>query len=184
VQEQHSQAAREARGAVTALADSLTSEMDVDKAQDYLRALLRQSATDTNRNTPPKEAVKSALVGNGHWRGDAYSSGAIQNYTKFFREAQKLDSGRSKKYWSTPVEMLARGFESFLFDAAKGGSPYLVGPSRADGAMSQKTGYEGAPYPMGKERAYVAERYKEFLDLFDRNTSTVSMQPEAPLMVA
>jgi len=49
--------------------------------------------------------------------------------TMFFKNAEKADKSRSKKYWSTPHEMFARSFESFVHDCLqKKGikSDYLV----------------------------------------------------------
>jgi len=40
--------------------------------------------------------------------------------TDFLKEAKRIDSFRASDYWSTPVEMGARAFESFIYDKLQG----------------------------------------------------------------
>jgi hypothetical protein len=93
--------------------------------------------------------------------------------TQYFINADELDKGREKKYWSTPVELLSRAFESLIFDLSKGGSPYLVGPTVADGYVSKKNGYAGTSYPAGKERPQINQIYQQMLDQINPETLEV-----------
>ena len=162
-----------ARKAVESLGESLQHRWAPDLVEPFLRGLLQDAASSKERNTPPKNAVFNAIR---HDPKSRYGYGMTEGYTraqdttKFFDDARDMDRGADKKYWSTPVELLARGFETFLFDAAKGGSPYLVGPTRGDGFMTPKNGYKGIAYPVGEERKYIAEIYKLFLDQIDPDT--------------
>ncbi len=154
------------------LSSNLSMKWDVDNVEARLRGLLRDAAATKERNTPPKEAVFNAIRHDGsHYNRRApivYSDG--RKNTRFYNAAISMDSGASKNYWSTPAEMLARGFESFLFDASKGGSPYLVGPTRAPGFMTGKNGYKGTAYPEAAEREYVAGLYTTFFEQIDPET--------------
>jgi hypothetical protein len=60
--------------------------------------------------------------------------------------------------------LLSRAFESLIFDLSKGGSPYLVGPTVADGYITKKNGYAGTAYPEGKERPQINQIYQQMLD--------------------
>lgn len=168
--------ASEARKAVTALAEALVTFRTPELADSYLRSILRDASSDSNRNVPPKQAVLDAVRSNPRYRymvPNAYSTHSVGKTTGFYSDAQAMDRGADKKYWSTPVEMLARAFETFLYERSKGGSPYLVGPSRADGAMTPANGYGGTPYPRGEERKYIAKVVEEFVALFDPETLTL-----------
>lgn len=80
--------------------------------------------------------------------------------TSFFRNAKAL-SGKSgeKGYWARPTEMLARSFESFVFDriAERGNvSQYLV-QGVEDSLYAE--GYKGDPYPAKDERKAINDAY-------------------------
>jgi len=151
----------------------LKGMMDVDRVENNLRSILRDAAnTADNRNLPPKKAMFAAVT---QGRYDQQPS-IYQNSnepTKFYKDARNLDDGASPPYWSSDTEMLSRGFESMLFDASKGGSPYLVGPDRADGYISPKNGYAGTSYPTGKERPNINEVFKQMLEQIDPETLEV-----------
>lgn len=174
-------AGRQMRRAVNTLAEALKTRINPEAGDDYLRGLLRQSATDSARNTPPKQAVFDAISGGEYGRRygrlpDAYRQ--VTQPTGFYTNAKRMDEGSSKAYWSTPVELLARGFETYLFDESKGGSPYLVGPSRGDGVMTPANGYSGVAYPTGKEREYVGDLFDSFLQQID--PETLQFKPYKP----
>jgi hypothetical protein len=105
---------------------------------------------------------------------------ASQVESSFYKEAQKL-SGKSGSsgYWARPTEMLARSFESYVFDkiAARGEkSQYLVQGVEPDRYASET--YKGNPYPTGEERQAINAAYD---DLF--HTMQVREEPtgERPL---
>jgi hypothetical protein len=153
----------------------LKNYVDVETVENYLKGILRDTASSTdNRNLPPKKAFFAAISNQGSWQ----TASAIRNsdkQTQFFKDAQALDrdEGREPRYWSTDVELLSRAFEAMLFDASKGGSPYLVGPSVADGYVTKKNGYGGTTYPAGKERPNLNEVYKQMLTQIDPETLEV-----------
>jgi len=152
----------------------LSETIDVDAAEENLRSILRNVSNSVeNRNMPPKKAFFAAIA-NERW-STAPIYGNTRKETQFRRDARNLDKeeGRDPSYWSKPTEMLSRGFESMLFDASKGGSPYLVGPNRADGYISKKNGYGGTPYPAGSERPGLNEIFKQMLSQIDPDTLEV-----------
>jgi hypothetical protein len=156
------------RGVINLLSNTLSSRIHSDRLDAYLRGVLRDANNEKNRSTPPKDAVFAKINQQGSYATPVHEY--VKEQTQFKKEADNLDRGKSKAYWGTKVEMLARGFESFLFDKTKGGSPYLVGKSRADGYMTKKNGYAGTPYPTGEERAYIASVYENFFALIDGKT--------------
>ena len=152
----------------------LSEKIDVDAAEENLRSILRNVSNSVeNRNMPPKKAFFAA-ISNERW-STAPIYGDTSRATQFFRDARELDKGENREpiYWSKPTELLSRGFESMLFDAAKGGSPYLVSATRADGYISKKNGYAGTAYPTGSERPGLNEIFKQMLSQIDPDTLEV-----------
>jgi hypothetical protein len=150
-------------------ASTLQRMITVERVESNLRSILTSTAnTENNRNTPPKKAFFNAISNNRYGEADIYRSSFTD--TQFYKDALLLDRGREKDYWSTPVEMLSRSFESLIFDLSKGGSPYLVGPTVADAYVSKKNGYLGTTYPAGKERPKINEVYQQMLDQIDPET--------------
>ena len=153
----------------------LKNQIEIDTVENYLRSVLRDTAGSTdNRNLPPKKAFFAAITNQGYW-GTAPVFRDTDRQTQYFKDAAQLDKeeGREPRYWSTDVELLSRAFESMLFDLSKGGSPYLVGPTVADGYVSKKNGYAGTTYPAGKERQTLNEVYKQMLTQIDPETLEV-----------
>jgi len=151
---------------------ALQKIITVDKVENNLRDILTNTSnSENNRNIPPKKAFFNAISNRRYHEADIYDDSFV--YTQYFKDAYALDQGRDPKYWSTPVEMLSRAFESLIFDLSKGGSPYLVGPTVADGYVSKKNGYAGTSYPAGKERAQINEIYQQMLDQIDPDTLEV-----------
>jgi hypothetical protein len=71
--------------------------------------------------------------------------------TEYLNEAKKIDGFRASDYWSTPHEMGARAFESFIFDKLAAGakrSDYLV--HAVENKYYAMLGMK--PYPEGEER--------------------------------
>jgi hypothetical protein len=150
-------------------ASTLQKMITVERVESNLRSILTSTAnSENNRNTPPKKAFFNAISNSRYGEADIYRSSYTD--TQFYKDALVLDRGREKDYWSTPVEMLSRSFESLIFDLSKGGSPYLVGPTVADGYVSKKNGYAGNAYPVGKERPNINEVYQQMLDQIDPET--------------
>lgn len=83
--------------------------------------------------------------------------------SQFLENAKKLDSKKSKKYYTEPHEMLARAFECFVYDKLEeSGRPcdYLVHSVKGDLFRNDK--YTGNPYPSGEERATINGKMAEF----------------------
>lgn len=99
--------------------------------------------------------------------------------TNFFASAKKLDSKRSKSYWATNVELFARAFECWVFDAlAKKGirSDYLVHGVEemrfADGR------FRGNPYPSGQERIEINKQMDRVMDTVKKYIHLLSDQEQ------
>jgi len=153
----------------------LTGMIGVDRVEDNLRSILRNVSNSVeNRNMPPKKAFFEAISSPAYYRQAPIYNDSTKT-TQFWYNSRKLDTeeNRSPYYWSSPTEMLSRGFESMLFDASKGGTPYLVGPTTADGYISPKNGYGGTPYPIGDERPMLNEIFKQMLSQIDPDTLKV-----------
>jgi hypothetical protein len=154
--------------------DGLKELIDAESAENYLKGVLRDTASSTdNRNVPPKKAFFAAIT-NDYYRKASVFKKATKD-SQYFLDAQDYDrkEGREPPYWSSDVELLSRAFESMLFDESKGGTPYLVGPSVADGYISKKNGYAGTAYPSGKERPILNEVFKQMLTQIDPETLAV-----------
>jgi hypothetical protein len=155
--------------------DSLKKLIDAETAENYLKGVLRDTASSTdNRNLPPKKAFFAAITNPNYWQKASVFRNASKD-SQYFLDAQEYDRKENKEpaYWSSNVELLSRAFESMLFDASKGGSPYLVGPFTADGYITKKNGYAGTSYPTGKERAILNESYRQMLTQIDPETLQV-----------
>lgn len=83
--------------------------------------------------------------------------------TDYAMGAKEVDQGRASDYWTTPHEMAARAFESYVQDQieAKGGSSdFLVYGTR--GAVPTPWGWAKV-YPEGEERAAINKAFDAFL---------------------
>jgi Inorganic Pyrophosphatase/Large polyvalent protein-associated domain 1/Transglycosylase SLT domain len=100
-----------------------------------------------------RERVGQSLEG----RGDVKTVG-----TEFFNNARELDSTRVSNYYTTPHEMGARAFESYIYDKLAGQgnrSDYLVY------GVENKYYLEGKPYPEGAERELINAAFDRFFDM-------------------
>ena len=82
--------------------------------------------------------------------------------TDYFKESKHIDSFRSKPYWSTTIEMVARAFGAFVQDSIeeKGGySPYLVHSHTNEADSNCK------PYPEGEERKTINDRFNVLFEI-------------------
>ncbi len=92
----------------------------------------------------------------------------------YLNEARALESksakrGQGKLYWSTPWELFARAFESYIIDRLAGSSrrsDYLSWPQMSESAakaMKEMGLIEGDRYPRGEERARINEAFDALL---------------------
>jgi RNA polymerase sigma factor (sigma-70 family) len=87
--------------------------------------------------------------------------------TDYFRESRKIDDFRSSDYWSTPHEMGARSFESFVHDklSAEGRrSDYLV--HGVENKFYQM--FDLKPYPEGEERSVLDTAWQKVFDVIEQ----------------
>lgn len=113
----------------------------------------------------PEDSVREEIL-------DAYK-GVIDAINKSGLRTRSgvLDSTRSKPYWSTPVEMSARSFESFVIDklaAINQQNDYLANFKEmtqwirsTNGNIDASTNY---PYPLDSERDAIDLAYQQFAD--------------------
>lgn len=83
----------------------------------------------------------------------------------YLANAKKLDRARSKGYWATPRELLARAGEQYIFYAMKENgcqSDYLVHGVEENRFASENV--VGNPYPAGDERKAIAGAMKTLFD--------------------
>lgn len=90
--------------------------------------------------------------------------------SRFYEDSKKLDTDRSKKYWSKPIEMAARAFEAYLVDKLKEKgrkNDYLSG-------HADNTVYLGEwfPYPTEKDRVKINKAFDELFEVI-RNENAI-----------
>jgi 2'-5' RNA ligase len=90
--------------------------------------------------------------------------------SSYYQEAKAL-SGKSGSsgYWARPTELLARSFESYVFDRIRergGQSDYLVHGVESD-RYSKEKGFKGNPYPAGEERAAIDAAFDHLFDVME-----------------
>ncbi len=123
----------------------------VKQSQEYLKTLELQ-----------KSIVEDRL---GDLRDDAKPYVPSKTESSFYSSAKALSGKAGEKgYWARPTELLARSFESYVFDKLKAQgrkSQYLVQGVEPDRYAS---GYAGNPYPAGKERDSINNAYDHLFD--------------------
>jgi len=111
-------------------------------------------------------------------RAEVYSAfrqvtAAIQNETKLAERSAKLDTGRTKDYWSTVREMTARSFERYVIgrlDESGHSNDYLANiVSEADHTRVNEVLGDSEPYayPLATEMAAVNRAYDHLFDTID-----------------
>jgi hypothetical protein len=87
--------------------------------------------------------------------------------TKYFSDAEKLDEGKSKVYWSSVRELAARAFESYVQDRCeKQGQrdDYLVHGTEEE----RFVGATRSPYPTGADREAINAAFDGFVAFMRR----------------
>lgn len=84
--------------------------------------------------------------------------------TRFATDSGRKDGGKKEPYYSTPHEMFARAFESFVMDALtekQARNDYLVNAVKAEAFADNELAYpDGYPYPRGEERKAINAAFK------------------------
>lgn len=125
------------------------------------RKVLRQDINGLYGNLSAKRRYLSKLSDINNGRGITETVG-----TSYFIGAKRLDSNKSKKYWSNPQELFARAFESYISDRLNGKSDYLVHGAKGDTFSGDN--YRGNPYPAGAERDNINAAFDAFVDTFSK----------------
>lgn len=87
--------------------------------------------------------------------------------SSFAKEAATLDDGSYGKYWSSPEEMAARGFQSWLEDklaSADRRNDYLSVYADNQYHVDPMLGIEWKPYPEGDERVRINAAFDRLFD--------------------
>lgn len=82
--------------------------------------------------------------------------------TKYFTDAEKLDDGKSKVYWSSVRELAARAFESYVQDRCERNGQrddYLVHGTEEE----RFVGATRSPYPTGADRQAINAAFDGFV---------------------
>ena len=90
--------------------------------------------------------------------------------SRFYEDAKKLDAGKQKPYWSTPLEMAARSFEAYLVDKLKEKgqrNDYLSGSATHDVYSG-----EWYPYPTERDRVKINKAFDELFEVI-RNENAI-----------
>ena len=90
--------------------------------------------------------------------------------SRFYEDAKKLDEGKQKSYWSTPLEMAARSFEAYLVDKLKEKgqkNDYLSGSASNDVYSG-----EWYPYPTERDRVKINKAFDELFEVI-RNENAI-----------
>ena len=163
------------------LRPELAAEVDALMKRLYETPIPREEALDIARKTVAQYTEMAAKMDDSRLKA-TYTEGADRakrlvaaleagepsdktRRSSFAQEAQKLSGKSADGYWVRPTEMLARAFESYVFDrlmAMGARSDYLVHGVEQD-RYSDGTRYKGNPYPTGEERQAIN---KAFDDLF------------------
>lgn len=87
--------------------------------------------------------------------------------TTFYNGSKDMDASRSSAYWSTNLEMAARGFEAYVDDKLKAvgaKNDYLV--HSVNNAVYVAL-YDAKPYPEGQERLDINNAFDTFFSTID-----------------
>lgn len=99
---------------------------------------------------------------------DAYKNlmSVIRKDTKIVERSKELDKLRSKDYWSTGREMVARSFEAYLIRKAeaKGGRNDYLANIDSQGNFEAIMGDGTYPYPIESEIDAIVEAYDKLFD--------------------
>lgn len=85
--------------------------------------------------------------------------------TQYLKRSKDLDGGRKDSYWSTPHEMFARAFESWVFDRLdekEVRSDFLVRKNKDPASVSVEA--SSFPYPLGDERKAINDVFDSLVD--------------------
>ena len=140
---------------------------NVGHAHDIQNAIEAKARADQFLKDAKKQRVKERTV-----------------RSEFASEAWKMDQGRTSDYWSTNHEMLARGFEAYVYDRLKGidaRNDFLAYEKHND--LFEYKMFNVKPYPEGDERNVINDAFENLFDVIEtRETdSGIEMYQVQPL---
>lgn len=137
--------------------DKIRSAANVQEAIDRVESMYQSGAfgaVDKKKSKASRDSWRKIAAihhGGNDQREVQYATGP--GMSMFAMESVSLDQGSSGKYWSSPREMAARAFSSFMQDKLEGAgrrNTYLV--SMADNEAYKALGEPHRPFPEGPER--------------------------------
>jgi len=87
--------------------------------------------------------------------------------SEFYSEAYFMDKGSRANYWSTQHELMARAFESYIYDKLKtidARNDFLSYEKHND--LPEYKMFNVKPYPEGKEREAINGKFKDLFEVF------------------
>lgn len=137
--------------------DRIRSAANVQEAIDRVESMYQSGAfgaVDKKKSKASRDTWRKIAAvhhGGNDAREVSYETGP--GMSMFAMESVSLDQGSSGKYWSSPREMAARAFSSYMQDKLEGSgrrNTYLV--SMADNDAYKMLGEPSRPFPEGAER--------------------------------
>ena len=127
---------------------------------------------NTVKNYEKYRVMAAAYFGskNGNTEGGEVTVKTGRVVSRFYEDAKKLDEGKQKPYWSTPLEMAARSFEAYLVDKLKEKgqrNDYLSGSANNDVYSG-----EWYPYPTERDRVKINKAFDELFEVI-RNENAI-----------
>ena len=158
----------------------------VEKLNDIYKAVTGRSFSTADENSTGRQLVQQvASLLDAQKRMAEAVGGATEvrkHPTDFLRNSKEIDSQRASDYWSTPHEMGARAFESFVYDKLVKGaekSDYL-----AHGVENKHyAAMDLRPYPEGAERTAINSAFEDLFRAIksketEKGTALYSAQPK------
>lgn len=90
--------------------------------------------------------------------------------SEFYSHAGKMDQGQKEDYWSTPHEMMARAFESYVYDkikSKKNRNDFLAYEKHND--LPEYRMFNVKPYPEGDERPKINAAFDHLFSVLSKH---------------
>lgn len=153
-----------------AVAEDISSELRSDyrirlgqKADKNMRGCLRAASRAQGLIKMRSLSMEERKARFSHVPASAFELSGVTE-SDFLSEAKKLDKTRSKPYWATDRELLARAGEQYMFyrmQQAGCRADYLVHGVEEDRYANGKC--VGNPYPAGAERVAIEESMEKLM---------------------
>ena len=155
----------------------------INDIDNYLKNRLIDNLNGTSYwQRGSRNKLKLGVMGEAKYTIEQYTSRPFEfmfRGTDFKREGDSL----GKDYWGTPIELIARSWESYIHDTLDGTNQYLVNDWVADGFVSKENGYRGTIYPVGDERKSFNDFFNSFMQNIEFNDTGVKVKEGAILPI-